>query len=308
MQFPQWLKTSAQFVATLVTGTIGPVGYKMLQGKASLKKALRTTHAAKVENTLRTWQSDPDTDARIRQDLDVHTGLLFYCDPHISKKISGLQSADGPDLIQEQDKEFIVWKTGLDDSAKWGKILCEVDPKTHMQMCATYDTKHNDLVMHFGGMDFLKLDDIGNATASIYGGITPRAAAGMDYALKVIHNFKEHYPGITPNTSIIAHSAGAASVPAAIVAATEEGFHVNKTYLLDPSGAEKAFALTAKTTGIDRDILDKNVVTIKANKKGMLDKIAPTASAPVGTLETYDINGHRAENFIVRFNQDRLSK
>ena len=123
--------------------------------------------------------------------MDVHSALLFYCDPKISHKIAGLKSADGHELIQENPDAFIVWEADAQRQKSLQKILTVIDPETKMQMCATFDQEHNDFVLHLGGTDFGNLYDLRTAATAAFGGVSPRSAVGGFYTESAIKVFTD---------------------------------------------------------------------------------------------------------------------
>jgi hypothetical protein len=281
-----------------------------------MRKTLSRYDGQKIEAAMRENVQDQESAARIRKDLDIHSALLFYCAPKIAKKISSFETADGHKLIQEEPDKYIFWQTGEQQQQELQKIFAGIDPETKMQICATYDIKNKDLVLHFGGTDFTNGKDMLEAGISLADdillpkdSINPRSVKGADYAIKVITEWRKLNPQLSAeevNLSIVAHSSGGAAVPMAIVALQEEGFKTNAAFILTPCGAEAAFNKVQEITGIAPEVLQQNVQTIQTKSKGILG-IFKKATASVGTEEILDTKGHLGICLVRAFNQQKLS-
>lgn len=189
------------------------------------EKDLQNYDAEKVTALLTMQEKNLATDQRIRNNLDIHSALLFECGTNISKKVAGLKTDDGHTLIQKKPDHFIAWDSGEQQEKRLEKIVTAIDPDSKLQICSTYDIDNKDLVIHFGGTDFANSYDLAAATTSLTGALNPRTADGAKYAEMSVDKLAERFPDKSlddVNISIVAHSSGAAPVAPAIVALAEK--------------------------------------------------------------------------------------
>ena len=137
----------------------------------SLNASLQGYNGQTISNNLAVAKKDTAAEKRFRKDLDIHTALLFYSSAHNAHKVDTFKTADHHELIQETLDSYIVWQSDEQRQDTLEKVFSGVDPKTKMQICATYDPGDKDLVFHYGGTDFNDRYDV------IYGMI-----AGMGWA------------------------------------------------------------------------------------------------------------------------------
>jgi hypothetical protein len=296
-----------QFTGNLAAQATG-IGYLARLAHADMKEALNQIDTVKAVKTLNGHSHNAEAAQRVYNDLDIHAKLLFFCGPKIAAKISDFKDKDGHTLVQDQGDHITVWQSGAKKEEELQKILVAIDPDKKTQICATYDIANKDLVVHFGGTDFSNSKDLAFATTSLTGALNPRSSDGAVYAQKIMTSFSAQHPDTKPedvNLSIVAHSSGAASTPAAIMAFAEQGFAANKVFLLDPCGGKAAYDATSALTGIDPALLSQNTTTIRPQKKGLLEHFKQ-ATASIGTDERHDIGGHMGRHFVQAFHNKKF--
>lgn len=301
----------AGLLASVMTGcdVVGRYAIDM-KARTALNRQIKP-HAH--DNALRTRLSSSVTDtaaaARLRHDLDIHALLLSHSDAAMAARIGDYYSVDGPQLVQRQDDAFAVWQADLRQTDTLRLILSAIDPVSKLQICATLDEKNKDLVLHFAGTDMANSYDLATAITVATGGVSRRAGDGAVYADSVATRLRRLYPDFVPAdyaVGIVAHSQGAAAVPAATVRLAARGFAVDRVFILDPFGAKKVYGRVARILKLPEETLARNVTTVTSLDPGLLGTFKK-ASRPVGTLEPSGAENHHLKSFIGTFNAERAA-
>lgn len=246
---------------------------------------------------------------RLRNNLDIHSALLFYCGDRIAKKIRNILSPDKTNLIDEQPDHYVVYDTDEQRQRTLQKIYCGIDNTHHTQICTTYDIENKDLTFHFGGTDFSRISDVWAAAKSAFGGLNRRAVDGVKLAHASVASFQELHPNVDlkgVNVQIVGHSSG--TTTALVAKHVLEQFTRNAvdTVLLDPFGARKTLKVLAQATGQSEDSLSKNVTTVKGQKH-VLHHFRK-AAASIGDCVTLAMAGHVGKNFVEHYGQERYKR
>lgn len=300
--------TQAGYVlGTVLTAGIGPVAYMARKADSDLDHALDTIDIPTAyAQMVHSGPTNIAANERLQQNMDAHAALLFYCAPHIAQKIDDFQTEDGHKLVQQKDDDYIIWDSAEGKKKRLENILSAVDPDSKMQITATLDAENNDAVIHMGGTDFANPQDLLNATTSLTGALNPRTADGIPYTQKALTELMTRYPQLAPdqvNLSFVTHSSGAASLPGGLLAAAAMGFKTDSVIAFAPVGGKTAFDKVEEKTGIDSELLQKNVTSVYATNKGVLD-IFKQATASVGQkVVSKTIDGHMGRAIVKGYNR-----
>lgn len=308
--FLQTMKVTAVSVVSLLAVSCGITRSIDRAAEKSIKQALENRADKTTLERLLSHQVDTVVANRVARDMDIHAALLFYCAPKISNKIASYKAQDGKELIRQEKDYFVVWQVDEKKPDTLQNIISAIDPQTKMQVCVTYNKDTRDLVLHLGGTDFSNIKDMAQAGTAAFGGLSPRAATGVQYADSVAIRMKKLYPDVLPaavHASIIAHSQGGTSVPGMSIGLVRNGFTINKTLILDPFGAKEVYSRIETLLQLPEGTMQKNVATEKPAKPGLLSKFRHATEA-VGNLEVGRAQGHLGKNFIDAYSLSRAGK